>query len=127
MEVTRQDKASKLLQKELATHFRKQITETHRGVLVSVTKVRVSQDFSVAKVYLSIFPNHVSSQIIKEIQVGKSQIRHQISQKIKNLFRKTPEFYFYIDDSIEYYEGIEKALKGETKNPFLDTDKKETS
>ena len=124
METTRQDKVAKLLQKELANYFRKQITQTHSGVLVSVTKVRISQDFSIAKAYLSIFPTDVCSQVFKEIIAGKGQIRYQISQQIKNLFRKTPEFHFYIDDSIDYYKGIERALKGQAINPLLNEGKK---
>ena len=125
-EATRQiNKASKLLQKELANYFQRQITERHRGVLVSVTKVRISRDFSIAKAYLSIFPNEICHRVIKEIKLEKPQIRHQISRKIKNLFRKIPEFYFYVDDSIDYYEKIDRALKGEIENPLLNENKKE--
>ena len=54
METTRQNKISRLLQKELSEIFRQETSKTH-GVLVSVSVVRVSPDLSVAKAYLSIF------------------------------------------------------------------------
>ncbi len=56
METTRQAKISRLLQKELSEIFRQQ-TAKLRGVLVSVSAVRVSPDLSVAKAYLSVFPS----------------------------------------------------------------------
>ena len=56
METTRQNKISRLLQKELSEIFRQETSKTH-GVLVSVSVVRVSPDLSVAKAYLSIFPS----------------------------------------------------------------------
>ena len=56
MDSTRQNKISRLIQKELSDLFQKQTQGTH-GVLVSVSSVRISTDLSIAKVYLNIFPS----------------------------------------------------------------------
>ena len=53
METTRQNKISRLLQKELSEIFLLQ-TKAMPGVLVSVSAVRISPDMSIARVYLSV-------------------------------------------------------------------------
>ena len=66
METTRQAKISRLLQKELSEIFRQQ-TAKLRGVLVSVSAVRVSPDLSVAKAYLSVFPSDKAEEMLDSI------------------------------------------------------------
>ena len=61
METTRQNKISRLLQKELSEIFLLQ-TKAMQGTLVSVSVVRISPDMSIARVYLSIFPSERSEE-----------------------------------------------------------------
>ena len=51
METTRQQKIAKQIQRDMAEIFQKEGAEIVRGVLVTVTAVRVSPDFSYAKIY----------------------------------------------------------------------------
>ena len=82
------------------------------GVLLSITKVSVTVDFSVAKVFLSVFPSQMSDQIIQEVSKMSSRIRHEVAQKAKKQLRKVPELLFFLDDSLDYIEKIEDSLKG---------------
>ena len=61
MQETRQARISRLLQKELAQIFEGQTRQMH-GVLVSVTRVRVSPDLSICTAYLSIFPSEKAEE-----------------------------------------------------------------
>ena len=118
METTRQKKVSKLIQKDVANILREKLKKQgSSGVLVSVTKVSVSADFSVAKVFLSIFPFDMSKQVLIEVSKASGKIRHEISQRAKKQLRKTPELNFFLDDSLEYIEKLEKSLKG-LENPL---------
>ena len=101
METTRQAKISRLLQKELSEIFRQQ-TAKLRGVLVSVSAVRVSPDLSVAKAYLSVFPSDKAEEMLDSINHNSKTIRYQL--------RKTPELTFYLDDSLDYLENIDNLL-----------------
>ena len=74
-------------------------------------------DLSLAKVYLSIFPKDKAENYLKGIQENHSQIKHGISQRMKNQLRRIPKFSFYIDDSLDYLESIEKALN-QPENPI---------
>ena len=113
METTRQKKVSKLLQKDIAEILQKKIKKQGSyGIILSVTKVSVTVDFAVAKIYLSVFPSKKSEQILQEISKMTNRIRHEVAQKAKNQLRKVPELLFFKDDSLDYIEKIEDSLKG---------------
>ena len=110
METTRQNKISRLLQKELSEIFRQEPSKTH-GVLVSVSVVRVSPDLSVAKAYLSIFPSEKSAEILQSIQSSAKTIRYELASRVRYQLRKTPELMFFLDDSLDYIENIDALLQ----------------
>ncbi|HIK63286.1 MAG TPA: ribosome-binding factor A, partial [Flavobacteriales bacterium] len=77
MENTRQKKISKILQKDLVEIIQERMKKQGtKGILVSVTKVSVSVDFSSAKVFLSVFPSAMSQQILKEVSAAAASIKH---------------------------------------------------
>ncbi len=110
METTRQNKISRLLQKELSEIF---LAETRKmqGVMVSVSAVRVSSDLSVARAYLSIFPTEKAQDILSNIQTNVKSIRYELAQRVRYQLRKMPELSFFIDDSLDYVERIDELLK----------------
>tara|TARA_X000001036_G_scaffold399958_1_gene403983 strand:+ start:519 stop:881 length:363 start_codon:yes stop_codon:yes gene_type:complete len=113
METTRQKKISKLLQKDIADILQQKIKkEGNYGLLLSITKVSVTVDFSVAKIFLSVFPSKKSKQILDEVSKMSGRIRHEVAQKAKKQLRKVPELIFFLDDSLDYIEKIEDSLKG---------------
>ncbi len=81
------------------------------GRMVTVTNVTVTADLSIAKVWLSIFPSDDADKIVEEINKVKSKIRFELGQALKNNLRKIPELIFYLDDSLDYIERIDKLLK----------------
>lgn len=110
METTRQNKISRLIQKELSEIFLLQTKAMH-GVLVSVSVVRISPDMSYARVYLSIFPSGKSEEIIKNINDNTKSIRFELGNRVRHLLRIIPELKFFVDDSLDYVEKIDKLLK----------------
>ncbi len=110
MESTRQQKVSRLLQKELGIYFQQHAREMLPGKMITVTVVRVSPDLGVAKVYLSIFPLDKENDPLSEIQKHASAIRHTIGNTIKNQLRIVPEFIYYLDDSLDYIDNIDNLL-----------------
>lgn len=120
-ETPRQKKIGTVLQQEIAALLQNAIRKGNiSNLMISVTKVNVTSDLSIAKVYLSIFPNNLASSYFENLKENKSQLRHDLSQKMKNQLRRIPELHFSLDDSLDYIEAIEKELnKGENpiKNP----------
>lgn len=111
MESIRQSKISRLLQKELAEMFR-QKQRSLGNAIITVTTVRISPDLSVAKIYLSIFfPKGKKEEILENIKEKSKAIRAELSVKLRYQLMKMPELNFFIDDSLDYLENIEKLLK----------------
>lgn len=109
MDTTRQQKISRLVQKELSEIFRRETAKT-RGTLVSVSSVRVSPDLSVANVRLSIFPSENAQAIMESINASEKSIRYQLAQQTRYQLRRCPELKFHIDDSLDYIDHIDELL-----------------
>ena len=122
METNRQKKIAGVLQKDLVDVLQSAAREGMKGVLISVSKVNVTSDLGEAKVYLSIFPSDKRDELIKGITSNTATIRHEMARRTKNQLRRMPNLYFYGDDSLDYIEGIESALKGDKENPIENPD-----
>lgn len=110
METTRQNKISRLIQKELSEIFLLQ-TKSMNGILVSVSAVRISPDMSIARVYLSVFPSEKSQEIVKNINDNMKSIRYELGTRVRHQLRIIPELKFFVDDSLDYAEHIDELLK----------------
>lgn len=111
MESTRQKKVSRLIQKEMADIFLRKTNELAHGKMITVTKVRISPDLSIAKVYLSIYPSTGTGDIIKGIQDQTAKLRFEMGQKVGKQLRIVPDIAFFIDDSLDYIDNIDRLLK----------------
>ena len=122
IESNRQKKIAGVLQKDLVDILQGAARGGGlKNIIISVTKVNVTVDLSVAKVYLSIFPHNKGKELLEGIQSNAPLIKHELAQRVKHQLRKVPSLTFYVDDSLEYIENIEKSLKGE-ENPIEDRD-----
>ena len=110
MQETRQNKIARLLQKELSVIFQEQ-TRTMHGVMVSVTRVRVSPDLSICTAHLSIFPSERGEEIMANINKNEKQIRYALGPRVRHQLRIIPELRFFIDDSLDYIDRIDELLK----------------
>lgn len=110
MQETRQNRIARLLQKELSLIFQSQTRQT-RGVLISVTRCRISPDLSICTAYLSIFPSEKVDEIIKNITANEKTIRYELGTRVRNQLRIIPELRFFVDDSLDYIEHIDELLK----------------
>jgi len=120
-ETNRQKKIAVVLQNDLALVLQKMLRESGQlGIIISVSKVTVTTDLSLSKVFTSVFPPEKSDLIVKELNELKPKIKHQIAQKTKHQLRKMPDLVFYNDDSLEYINNLEIAVKGK-ENPIKDT------
>lgn len=111
MYTTRQNKISRLIQKELSEIFQKEMSGIFGNMLVTVTVVRVSPDLAVAKVYLSIYSTQGTEGVLDSLKTNIKQIRNFLGQRIRHQVKKIPELIFYKDDSLDYIDRIDELLK----------------
>lgn len=107
----RQNKVARLIQKELAEMFQKFAKDWMPGVLLSVTSVRVSPDFALAKVYISVFPTDKTEKVLETLNHNNKEIRYQLGQRVKHQLRLVPEIAIFLDDSLDYIQNIDNLLK----------------
>ncbi len=81
------------------------------GVMVSVTRARVSPDLSICTAYLSVFPSEKGEELLKNIESNIKTIRYELGTRVHNQLRIIPELRFFIDDSLDYIERIDELLK----------------
>jgi len=121
-ESNRQKKIAGVLQNDLANVLQQRLRDSGQlGTIISVSKVNVTVDLSVAKVHVSVFPSKHSDEVVAELNLLKPSIKHEISQLTKHQLRKMPELTFYNDDSLDYISKIEGDLKG-GENPIEQPD-----
>ena len=122
METNRQKKIGSVLQKDLVDILQGEIRKNGlTNLVISVSKVSVTTDLGVARVYLSVFPQEKAPEILAAVKSNMPLIKHDLSQRVKLQLRKVPNLAFYIDDSLDYIEKIDNALAGK-ENPIENRD-----
>ena len=117
METTRQQKISRMLQKELGEIFLLYAREL-QGTLITVTAVRISPDLGIAHTHLSIFPSEKSAAVLTKVQDDSKAIRYDLGKRVRNQLRIVPALYFHVDDSLDYLENIDKLLRSDPPGPI---------
>ena len=115
MQETRQNRISRLLQKELSLIFQSQTRQMH-GVMVSVTRVKISPDLSICTAYLSVFPSEKAKEIMENINANEKTIRYELGTRIRHQMRIVPELRFFLDDSLDYIDRIDQLLAEDHKD-----------
>ncbi|MBS3805902.1 MAG: 30S ribosome-binding factor RbfA [Bacteroidales bacterium] len=110
MASTKQNKVARLLQKELGDIFQKK-SKLFDNKMITVTVVRISPDLLIAKVYLSMYPSRNNQSTLALVKEHGSELRYELGNRIRNQVRKIPELNFFIDDSLDYIENIDRLLK----------------
>ena len=110
MQETRQNRIARLLQKELSLIFQSQTRMMH-GVMVSVTRCRISPDLSICTAYLSVFPSEKGDDIIKNVTNNEKTVRYELGTRVGKQLRIIPELRFFIDDSLDYIDHIDELLQ----------------
>ncbi len=113
MEPKRLQKVSRLIQKEMGEILQQESRTHFGGAMITVTRVNITADLSIARLNLSIFPlgKETTESIFKLIVEKRSYLRNILAQRIRNQIRIIPNLQFFIDDSLDYIENIERLLK----------------
>jgi ribosome-binding factor A len=110
METMRQNKVARLMQKDMGDIFQRDGRTLFPGAMITVTKVHVTKDMSIARVYLSLFITGDKGQLLESIKKHTGEFRYKLAKRIGKQVRIIPEIQFYLDDSLDYIENIEKLL-----------------
>ncbi|CAM3358911.1 30S ribosome-binding factor RbfA [Marinicrinis lubricantis] len=96
------------IKKELSVLIQTEIKDPRVG-FITVTGVDVTNDLSLARVYLSIMgDDEQKANTLKALEKAKGFLRSEVGKRIR--LRHVPEIEFRFDTSIEYGSRIEKLL-----------------
>jgi ribosome-binding factor A len=110
MESKRQQKFAGVIQEDLAAIFQREGMNFLPNTLVTITKVRVTPDLALARVFLSFFNNTNTQQSLNTIRSHASEIRYKLGARIKDQVRIIPQLEFFVDDTNEYVERMDKLF-----------------
>jgi ribosome-binding factor A len=110
MESKRQQKFSRVIQKELSEISQREGLSFHGNTIVTITMVRISPDLSVARIYLSLFNSANKEQLLTEIKAQTKEIRYKLGERIRNQARIVPHLEFFLDDSMEYVSRMDQLF-----------------
>ncbi|MFI3270139.1 MAG: 30S ribosome-binding factor RbfA [Rikenellaceae bacterium] len=111
MESTRQQKIAKQIQRDMAEILQREYAHLFKGILLTVTAVRVSPDFSYSKIYVSVFPFDRNEEVLALLKTHNWALRKALGSRVRNQLKAVPEVDFFLDDSLEYIENIDRALR----------------
>jgi ribosome-binding factor A len=111
MESKRLSRVNKQVQKDLGEIFQLESRGLYGGAMITVTKVSVSPDLSIAKVYLSLFATANKEELLKTIRKNAKEIRFQLGRRTRHQLRVVPELQYFLDDSLDYIDNIDNLLK----------------
>ena len=109
MESTRQHKIARLIQKDMSDILLRYARTLH-GTLISVSEVRVSPDLSIARVYVSIFPQNKVKETMSLIEENTHRFRGELGTLERHQLRIIPEIIFHLDETIDRMERIDELL-----------------
>jgi ribosome-binding factor A len=102
---------ARLLQKEMGDIFEIDMRRLFPGAMITLTRVNVTKDMSIARFYVSIFALKDKKPTIEEIREHIPGFRFKLGNQIRRQVRIVPHLEFYLDDSLDYIENLEKIMK----------------
>ncbi|MEO8795839.1 MAG: 30S ribosome-binding factor RbfA [Daejeonella sp.] len=122
MESKRQQKFAGVIQKDLAEIFQREGMNYLPNTMITVTKVRISPDLAVARVYLSFFNSANNTLSLNTIKLHAGEIRYKLGSRIKDQARIVPQLDFFLDDTSDYVERMDKIFDKISKEPRQEED-----
>ena len=123
MESKRQQKFAGVIQQDLAAIFQREGINYLPNTLITITRVRVTPDLAIARVFLSFFNNTNTSSALQIIKQHASEIRYKLGARIKDQVRIIPQLEFFVDDTGDYVERMDKIfdkISREDRQPETD-------
>lgn len=116
MESKRQQKFARVIQKDLGEIFQREGNNYLPNAMITVTKVRATSDLGTVRVFLSFFNVEEPESALKTIREKTSEVRYTLGKRIKDQVKAVPQLDFFLDDTNEYVERMDKIFSGIQKN-----------
>ena len=120
LEGKRQKQVAAVLEHELNDIFHRLGLAMIEGGMVSIASVKITPDLFDARIYLSLFKVPNQQAALKIIQDRSWEIKKELTARVRHQLRSMPQLTFYIDDTLDYVDKMEKLFKDIHKNDRKD-------
>ncbi len=110
MEGKRQKQVAAVLEKELNEIFQRLGLTMLNGGMISIAAVKITPDLFDARIYLSFFKVNNPTATLKIIQERSWEIKKELTARVRHQLRSMPQLTFYIDDTLDYVDKMEKLF-----------------
>lgn len=102
METKRQKQIAEIVKRNMGIVLQQEGSYIYGSeVLVTVTKVMMSPDLSLAKIYLSVYNTENKQAVMLELDNELTRLRQLLGQRVRKQMRRIPEINFYLDDTLD--------------------------
>ena len=127
METKRQKQVAEVVKRNFGTVLQQEGSYIYgTSALVTVTSVKMSPDFNIAKIYLSIYNSDDKEGVIEEMENNVHRLRQSLSQRIRKHVRRIPQIQFYIDETLDEMYRLNNLFKDLKKNNQMGSDEQES-
>jgi len=107
----KQRQVAAMIQREFSVVLQNEGRLIYGDALVTVTRVRMSSDMGIAYVYLSVYNSVYKQEVIKEMWENLVRLRTELGKRIRKQVRRIPRLKFFIDDTLDQVEEIDKLFQ----------------
>ncbi len=111
LEGKRQKQVASVLEKELNEIFQRLGLSMMNGGMISIASVKITPDLYEARIYLSFFKVQDPAATLKAIEDRSWEIKRELTTRVRHQLRSMPLLHFYVDDTLEYVDKMEKLFK----------------
>ncbi len=100
-ESKRQRQVAETIKRNFSMILHQEGSYIYENALVTVTNVKVTPDFGLASIYISIFNTDNKPAVLLQLEENTVRLRQSLAQRVKKQMRRVPQIQFFIDDTLD--------------------------
>lgn len=107
MESVRQKQVAEIVKRHFSVLLQQEGSYIYGDqVLVTVTKVKMTPDFSLAKIYLSVYNTENKQEAMLELEENIVRLRQGLASRVRKHVRRIPDIALYLDDTLDEVDRL---------------------
>jgi len=111
MDSIRQKQTAEVIRRHFGTVLLHEGRNIFEEAFVTVTKVYVTPDISMAKIYLSVYNVEDKQKIVDKATDNIHHLKKNLARRIRKHVRRIPEIDFYLDDTLDEMYRVDSLFK----------------
>jgi len=97
----RQKQTASTVQRSFSGILQQEGSYIYGDALVTVTRVNMTPDMGIARIYLSVYNVTNKEVVIEAVRHSGTQLRQTLAKRLRNHLRRIPYLEFYLDDTVD--------------------------